>query len=382
MNLVTVNTPAAANVQALETLENFAPSFDHGSVKKSMEGVKSRDLWQVDPRTVRFLEDFNTRIDTPDLEAHIEFLTQSIIENGFYMDQPVTILVIREEQNGEMVNVNCITGGHCRTRAALRAIERGAPLKTIPAVTEDRATTIEELIVKLHQSNTGKPFTPFEVGMNCKRLLRYNWDEAMIAKKMGLTLPYTKNLLMLVGSAFEIREAVIYNKISAANAIELLHKHGHKAVEALQKMLARAARDGKARVTAQHKSDATLQKAVKKHGAELYQAAKKISSDPQFKKLNPENQEILAKLLALLDEAHAKDKDAAGEHDDIDGEFQRVEGVEHKVDAEMQTNLIDGEATLVIEHQAGSQDASETEAQAQNKVDGEAQSEEQAQVSA
>lgn len=380
MNLVTVNTPAAPNAQGLESLENFAPAFEHGSVKKSMEGVKSRDLWQVDPRKVRFLEDFNTRIDTPDLEAHIEFLTQSIMENGFYMDQPVTILVIREEQNGEMVNVNCITGGHCRTRAALRAIERGAPLQTIPAVTEDRATTIEELIVKLHQSNTGKPFTPFEVGMNCKRLLRFHWDEAMIAKKMGLTLPYTKNLLMLVGSPIEIREAVIYNKISAANAIELLHKYGQvKAVEALQKMLARAARDGKARVTAQHKSDATLQKAVKKHGAELYQAAKKLTSDPQFKNLNRENQEALSKLLALLDEAHAKDKDAAGENDHIDGEFSRVEGVEHHGDAANQMNLIEGEATLVIEHQPDTQaDA----AQVETKVDGEAQSEEPAQASA
>lgn len=380
MKLVTVNTPAAANAQSLETLENIKPSFEHGSVKKSMEGVKSRDLWQVDPRKVRFLEDFNTRIDTPDLEAHIEFLTKSIMENGFYMDQPVTILVIREEQNGVMVDVNCVTGGHCRTRAALRAIERGAPLKSIPAVTEDRATTIEELIVKLHQSNTGKPFTPFEVGMNCKRLLRFNWDEAKIAKKMGLTLPYTKNLLMLVGSAFEIREAVIYNKISAANAIELLHKYGQaKAVVALQKMLARAALDGKDRVTAQHKIDASLQKAVKKHGSVLYQAAKTVSSDPQFKTLKSDSQEALLKILALLDDADAKDKEAAGSNV-IDGEATRVEGVERHGDASSQTDFIEGEATLVIEHQADAK--TDVDTQAETKVDGEAQSEEQAQASA
>ena len=124
-------------------LEQFTKIFNHGSVKAGMDGVKSRDLWQVDPRTVKFLEDFNTRLDTPDLEAHIEALTVSIIENGFYIDQPVTIMVIREIVDGEEVNVKYITGGHCRTKASLRAISRGAPLKTIPAVTEDRATPIE-----------------------------------------------------------------------------------------------------------------------------------------------------------------------------------------------------------------------------------------------
>jgi hypothetical protein len=346
--LATAGALKPVTEETVAGLEQFTKIFNHGSVKASMAGVKSRDLWQVDPLTVRFLEDFNTRLDTPDLEAHIEALTLSIMENGFYIDQPVTIMVIRELVDGVEVDVKYITGGHCRTKASLRAIARGAPLKTIPAVTEDRATTIEELIVKLHQSNTGKPFTPYEVGLNCKRLLRFNWDIPMIAKKMNLSVPYTTNLIMLVSSPFDIRNAVIFNKITATHAIELLHKYGpEKAVEELAAMLLRAAKEGKTRVTGKHGKGAQLKKAVTKHGNALYEAAKKITSDPQFKQLSTENQTLLQDLMNQLKAAEAADKEASG--DFIDGESTEVafiEGQSTRVDEPL---LIEGQATRVDE---------------------------------
>lgn len=322
-------------------MEEFDRELIAGSAKKSMKGVSSRDLWNVDPRTVRFLPDFNTRIDTPKLKAHIDQLCQSIMVNGFFIDQPITIFVQREDG----VDVNYVSGGNCRTKAALQAIALGKELATIPAVTEDRYTTMEELIVKLHRSNTGMPFTPFEVGLNCKRLLRFNWEIEDIATKMGLGVQYTENLIMLVSSPLEIREAVIHERIAPTEAIKLLLKHPGKAVEVLRKMLARAAKAGSKRATDKHSSGAKLKKAMKKVGLDLYTAATSITKDPSFNSLTQENQEALKNLLMSLDKAKAADDEDDGNF--IDGVSTRVELLENQTTPAVL--LIEGESTRVAD---------------------------------
>ena len=332
-----------ATFEQIAGMEAFERELIPGSAKKSMKGVSSRDLWNVDPRTLRFLPDFNTRIDTPKLKAHIDQLCQSIMVNGFFIDQPITVFV--QKENG--VDVNYVSGGNCRTKAALQAIALGKELATIPAVTEDRFTTLEELIVKLHRSNTGMPFTPFEIGLNCKRLLRFNWEIEHIAEKMGLGIQYTENLIMLVSSPREIREAVIHDRISATEAIKILQKDPEKAVDVLRKMLARAALAGSKRATGKHSSGAKLKKAMKKVGMELYTAASTVTKDPAFKALTQANQELLKNLLATLDKAKAEDTEDEG--DVIDGESSKVELVEGV--ASPASELIEGEANRVADKQ-------------------------------
>lgn len=339
----TATAPVLTVAQQIAGMEDFDRPLVAGSVKKSMAAFSSRDLWSVDPRTLKFLPDFNTRVDTPKLQAHIDQLCDSIMENGFFVDQPITIFV--QKENG--VDVNYVVGGNCRTKATLKAIAKGKEIATIPAVTEDRYTTMEELIVKLHRSNTGMGFTPFEIGLNCKRLLRYNWEIPHIAKKMGLGVQHTENLIMLVSGPLEIREAVIFERISATEAIKILLKNPENAVEVLRKMLARAEAAGSKRATGKHSSGARLKKAMKKVGNELYEAASTISKDPKFKELTPANQELLKKLLATLDEAKAADREDDG--DVIDGEAHKVELVEGE-----ETKggvLIEGEATRVPDDQ-------------------------------
>lgn len=337
------NGTEVATFDQIAGMEAFDRELIPGSAKKSMKGVSSRDLWNVDPRTLRFLPDFNTRIDTPKLKAHIDQLCQSIMVNGFFIDQPITVFV--QKENG--VDVNYVSGGNCRTKAALQAIAMGKELATIPAVTEDRFTTLEELIVKLHRSNTGMPFTPFEIGLNCKRLLRFNWEIEHIAEKMGLGIQYTENLIMLVSSPMEIREAVIHDRISATEAIKILQKDPEKAVEVLRKMLARAALAGSKRATGKHSSGAKLKKAMKKVGMELYTAASTVTKDPAFKALTQANQDLLKNLLETLDKAKAEDTEDEG--DVIDGEATKVELVEGVTAPAGE--LIEGESTRVADEQ-------------------------------
>lgn len=59
-------------------LDSFERDLVQGSTKKAMSGSKSRDLWQVDPRELKFMSGFNARTPRPGLEAHIRALADSM----------------------------------------------------------------------------------------------------------------------------------------------------------------------------------------------------------------------------------------------------------------------------------------------------------------
>lgn len=93
-----------------------------GSTKKAMSGAKSRDLWQIDPRELKFMPGFNTRTPRPGLEAHIRALADSMKSEGYYLDKPIAVYIAREGDQ----EVKYVTDGHCRTKAVLLAIQEGA----------------------------------------------------------------------------------------------------------------------------------------------------------------------------------------------------------------------------------------------------------------
>ncbi len=294
-------------------LSAFDQEFVAGSVKKALAGVRKNDLYYVDPDEVEMVEGFNARVDdSPENEAHIEALTQSMLKEGYYRDQPISIMIVQGEDGERRV----VTNGHSRVKAARRARALGAPIQTIPAVTEDRSVSMEDLTVKLYRSNTGKQLSPYETGLVCKRLSRYNWETKDIAEKLNLDVQWVESLLMLVGSPRSIREAVIAGEISATNAIDVLKKYGSEAVAQLEKMRAAAQAQGSVKITARH-SEANqrkgMQRALKKHGEELFGAISKVKSDPAYASLNEETRQLLEQLMAPIQTALEKDMKKAAQ---------------------------------------------------------------------
>jgi hypothetical protein len=232
-------------------MSNIPTELVRGNVKAVMKSLNnsSADLWNVKPTDIKFLEGFNLRTHNEEYEAHIKWITESILANGYYQDKPIAGFVADDPVAG---NVIFCTDGHSRVTAVLRAIKLGAPIESIPMVIKPKGTTMEDLTVALVTSNEGKPFSPFEKGLAIKRLIEMGMTEAVIAKKLSLTVPYVGDLLNLVGAPVAVREMVTSGQISATAAVTTLKKHGAKAGEKLQTALETAKAAGKTKVTAKH----------------------------------------------------------------------------------------------------------------------------------
>ena len=191
-----------------------------GNVKLAMKdnGATSSDLWMVPVANLKMIEGFNVRQNTAEYRAHLTSITDMILENGFRKDKPLTGYVANE---GGVQSVY-ITDGHTRLAGAIAAIARGASIEELPVVLVPKGTNKEDLTVGLVVSNTGKPLSPFEVGLVCKRLVDYGWEEKTIAKRLGFSGKYVNDLLSLLSAPKAVRDLVIAGRVSATLAIEEL----------------------------------------------------------------------------------------------------------------------------------------------------------------
>lgn len=227
-------------------MSNFE-NLTGGAIKAAMReaGASSSDLWMVPLDGIKVLDGFNVRTHNAEYEAHIESLTESILQNGFHKDKPLAGFVAKEDGK----DVIYVTDGHSRFKAVQRAIAKGAEITALPVVTKPSGTSLEDLTIGLVVSNSGKPLTPLELAAVCKRLIGYNMDEAVIATRLGYTKQYIQSLLTLVAAPVVIRKMVESGKVSAANAITAIAKHGDKAVDTLKAAQDKAEAQGKAKVT-------------------------------------------------------------------------------------------------------------------------------------
>jgi ParB family chromosome partitioning protein len=241
--------------------------FFPGSIKKaaSTSGFKSSDLWKAPVSSLRIVDGFNVRDEDDAYHETVEYLCNSIIENGYMDDKPLAGYV--SEENGEHIVI--VTDGHRRYKAVLLAISRGHTIENLPVVTKPRGTSMEDLTIALVTSNSGEKLRPFEVAKVCKRLIGYGMTEADIAKRLMLTRAYVLDLLNLLAAPAEIREMVSGGKISATEATKTIKKHGKDAAE----VIATAAKESKdGRVTAK-----TIKKSVNAIPATVKRAAEYLN---------------------------------------------------------------------------------------------------------
>lgn len=201
----------------------------------------SSDVHQIDPRILQVKNDWNVRDWTLQENIdHIEQLAQSIMAVG--VKQPLTVIW--------QDNKVWIDDGECRYRACMLAIERGAPLKTVPCRAADRHADLVERRFNRFLANTGKQFNQLETAKDFKYFLDQGWQQGDIAKKAGISQSRVSQILALLSMPAPVKAMVANGSASVSLAAQVVREHGDKAHEVLQDGLAAVQAEGGTKVTA------------------------------------------------------------------------------------------------------------------------------------
>ncbi len=215
-------------------------------------GAKAAKLYNVPVDKIEPLPGFNVRVDSPDYLEHQKMLEGSIEANGYDQTKPLAGFV----HKGDDGNIIYVTDGYTRLGAvkALNEKEGFAGIAVLPVLVRTDAPSIDDLNVALHTNNTGRPLTPFELGVVAKRLLKTDGaTNEGVAKRLSITSRYLNDILTLVNSPKSVWGAVVNGQVSATQAIKELRKAGtdkQKAVDAIAAMVDKATASGKAKATA------------------------------------------------------------------------------------------------------------------------------------
>lgn len=284
-------------------------------------GATRARTFEVPVDEITVLPDFNPRITgTPDHAAHIAALVTSIGENGFMPNKPLMVMPTEEIVEGETLTVFYLIAGHSRFEAVLKFNETAddvEKIKTVPVTTTDQSVA-ELLIGTVHDNNVTKPLSPTELAIVVRRLLGYDIAKAEIAKRLGMTMRYVEDLLVLDGAPAKVKEAVRAGKMSATTAVQTVRQHGAEAAAVTEKAVKEAEAAGKSKVTPKQMAA----KAAPKKGVAKTKVAKAAGKPAPAKKPDP------IKSPAKGSEAPAKKPDAAPGLPATDTDFLRG-GIEY-----------------------------------------------------
>jgi ParB family chromosome partitioning protein len=295
---MTTNTSISQVTSDQDPSTIFDKQLVAGGIKSAMKDAQatSRDLWSVEISAIHVMPGFNVRTVGEEYDAHIRELADSIKAEGFYQDKPLAGYVAREGDT----QIIYLTDGHCRLAATLLAISEGAEIPRLPMVVSSQGTSMEDLTVALVKTNTGKPLTPYEIGVVCKRLSRFGWEVSQIATRLNIGSAYVEGLLLLVSAPTEVRNMVQKGQVSATMAIQALRTKGDGALAMLQAGLEVAQNSGKKKVTAKHLPVNQFKREVKKTAPKMFDMLVAVQEDPSYKKISVELREKLEELVKHL----------------------------------------------------------------------------------
>lgn len=212
--------------------------------------AKKGDLYNVPIANIRVLPDFNVRVrETQDYKDGIQALTESISANGFYAHKPLAGYAAKDGD----ATIIYLEDGHRRLEAVEAfnfAAGADAQIATLPVIVAPQATTMEDMLVNLVQSNSGKDLTPYEKGVVVKRLLGFGMDKKTVASRLGFTPRYIDDLLVLVGAPAAVRTLMLNNQVSSTQALRELRKDPAQAGARLTAAVKTATDAGKSKATA------------------------------------------------------------------------------------------------------------------------------------
>lgn len=224
------------------------------------------DLHKLNPTKIKIKPDWNSRdFNDPTNKQHIEELALSIAEIG--VRQPLTV----SWENGEA----WLSDGECRLRAVMLAISRGAEIKTVPVILEDRYSNDADKIFSQIIRNSGKPFSQMEQARVYKRLIDMGWQQSDIAKKAGVSAARISQILDLLTMSEPIKALVTNGSVSASMAVATLKEHAPaKALQVLQDAVAVANSEGKEKALPRHAAPTEAKPPANKRSLGLVAAVK------------------------------------------------------------------------------------------------------------
>ena len=180
-------------------------------------------------------------LSTPDNVAHIEWLANEIDTKGFTSVMRVML------HQGKIV----VTEGHCRTAACqlLRTRGRWPEDRLLPALSEPKGTTVEDLIARQMSGNgTSKALNSEEAAANIKRLMTFGMSVGEVAAKTGRTVTFVETLLAFQGAPTDVHKMVADGAVAMSTAVKTLRKKGEtEGTAALKAGVKKAVAEGRTR---------------------------------------------------------------------------------------------------------------------------------------
>lgn len=256
----------------MTTAKNDLPSdtFDADSVTMTFAASvvkaltdKTEKVLMIPVEKLQPLPGFNVRVKNYAYATRVEEIADSIIANGFYPHKPLGGVILDSDHDHLFIH-----DGETRWRAVLRAMEKGAEIKTVPVAVAAPGTSVEDLTVSLVQSNEGTALTPIEMAAVVKRLLSFGLSKDDISRRIVKTVRHIDNLLVLAGAPVAVRTAVADNKIAAAEAVKIVRKDPKTAAATVAARVKQAEAVGKTKATPKTARAATGPK-MEQHRVEI-----------------------------------------------------------------------------------------------------------------
>ncbi len=221
--------------------------------------TKRTDIYNIDPRNVVVVDNFNVRRDFAIDELKEQIKAQGVLN-------PITVVPFKDEDGNEKYR---LVDGERRLRATLAAISEGADIKRVKAIFLPRNTKEEDLLIEQMMRNEGKNFTEYEQAIMFQRFRdKFGYTQSEIASKFCKSATFVGRCLSLLELAPEIQEKLEKGEIStgAVRQIVGLNKEDESAqIAAVENAVADAKSKGKTTATGKNiNGDTKSQKDLKK----------------------------------------------------------------------------------------------------------------------
>jgi ParB family chromosome partitioning protein len=240
---------------------NLDLTIEKGRMKAITEAATGKSTeYIVKVDQLRTIPGFNVRVrETEDYRSDLASLKQSIRENGYYPNKPLAGYIGKEGDD----DVIYVTDGHRRLEAVQEindeALNDGETIEGLPVVLKPADSSVADLTIALVQDNSGRPLTPYEMGVVVQRLARMKdgednalFTKADIARKLSITERYIDDLNVLVGAPAKVRTAVLEGTVASTLAIQELRRDPKKAEERLMAAVTKAKASGRSKATRKH----------------------------------------------------------------------------------------------------------------------------------
>lgn len=248
---------------------NLDLTLTAGKMKASTAAASGKSTeYIVKVDQLRTIPGFNVRVtETDDYRADLEALKQSIREHGFYANKPLAGYIGKEGDE----DVIYVTDGHRRLAAVQEIndedVDGKEEIEGLPVVLKPADATLADLTIALVQDNSGRPLTPYEMGVVVQRLQNMKdgegnpvYAKADIARKLSITERYIDDLNVLVDAPAKVRTAVLEGTVSSTLAIQELRRNPKKAEERITAAVAKAKASGKSKATKKDVGTVRMQK--------------------------------------------------------------------------------------------------------------------------